>query len=123
MSPSCPSFPTPFEYILVFYKSSRKLIHKGETDLSKQEFIDWSLSLWNITPEVRMKKMGHPAMFPEEIPKRLIKMFSYPNDIVLDPFSGLSTTCKVAKDLNRQYIGFEIDKDYYNKSLDRINSC
>jgi site-specific DNA-methyltransferase (adenine-specific) len=122
MSPSCPSFPTPFEYILVFYNESRKLTHKGETDLEKQEFIDWSLALWNITGETRMKKFGHPAMFPEEIPKRLIKMFSYPGDVVLDPFSGLGTTCKVAKDLKRCYIGFETDEKYYEKSLERLKN-
>jgi len=122
MSPSCPSFPTPFEYILVFYKSSRKLIHKGESDLIKKEFIDWSLAIWNITGETRMKKFGHPAMFPKEIPKRLIKMFSYPGDVVLDPFSGLGTTCKVAKDLKRCYIGFETDEEYYKKSLERLNA-
>ena len=120
MSPSCPSFPTPFEYILVFYKSVRKLTHKATTDLIKKEFIDWSLAIWNITGEVRMKKFGHPAMFPEEIPKRLIKLFSYPGDVVLDPFNGLGTTCKVAKELGRQYIGFEIDELYYEKSLERL---
>ncbi len=121
LSPSCPSFPTPFEYILVFYNFSRKLTHKGKSDLERQEFIDWSLSLWNVSGEQRMKKFGHPAMFPEEIPRRLIKMFSYPGDLVLDPFSGLGTTCKVAKDLKRNYIGFEMDKEYYKKSLERLN--
>jgi len=120
MSPSCPSFPTPFEYILVFYKSSRKLTHKREPDIEKQEFIDWSLPTWNFIEENRMKKLGHPAMFPEELPKRLIKLFSYPGDVVLDPFSGLATTCKVAKDLGRQYIGFEIDELYHKKSIERL---
>ena len=120
LSPSCPSFPTPFEYILVFYKESRKLIHKGESDLIKEEFIQWSLALWNMAPETRMKKMGHPAMFPKELPKRLIKMFSYIDDIVLDPFCGLGTTCKVAKDLDRKYVGFEIDERYYEKTLERL---
>jgi len=121
MSPSCPSFPTPFEYILVFYKEERKLQHKGESDIERQEYIDWSFAMWNFPGEGKMKKFGHPAMFPEEIPKRLIKMFSYVGDVVMDPFSGLGTTCKVAKDLDRRYIGFETDKEYYEKTLERLN--
>lgn len=120
-SPSCPSFPVPFEYILVFYKNSKKLIRKGTSDLDKQEFIDWSLSLWNFKAETNQKKMGHPAMFPEELPKRLIKMFSYVGDTVLDPFSGLGTTAFVAKKLNRNYIGFEISPNYCKISEERIN--
>ena len=120
--PSCPSFPTPFEYILVFYKNSRKLLHKGVADISKEDFIQWSLSLWNFTPETRAKKFGHPAMFPEELPRRCIQMFSYPEDIIMDPFSGLGTTCYIAKKLNRKFIGFEIDAEYYKLSIERINS-
>jgi site-specific DNA-methyltransferase (adenine-specific) len=121
-SPSCPSFPVPFEYILCFYKNSKKLLHRGETDLEKQEFIDWSLSLWNFPPETQQKKMGHPAMFPTELPRRLIKMLSWIGDTVLDPFSGLGTTCMVAKQLNRNYVGFEISPNYCSLSEKRINS-
>jgi len=121
LSPSSPSFPTPFEYILVFYKGSRKLLHKGETDLTKEEFIDWSLALWTFTPETKMKKFGHPAMFPEELPKRCIKMFSYIGDTVLDPFMGVGTTCKVAKDLGRKYIGYEIDENYIRTARERLS--
>lgn len=122
MSPSCPSFPTPFEYILVFYKESKKLLRKGETDLTREEFINWSLSLWSFPPETRMKKMGHPAMFPEELPRRCIKLFSYKGDVVLDPFAGLGTTCKVAHDLGRRYIGFDLDPLYVEKANSRIKN-
>ena len=121
-SPSCPSFPVPFEYILCFYKNSKKLLRKGETDLEKQEFIDWSLSLWNIPPETQQKKIGHPAMFSREIPRRLIKMFSYIGDTILDPFSGAGTTAVVAKELKRNYIGFEISPKYCEISDNRLNS-
>lgn len=119
-SPSCPSFPTPFEYILVFAKDSLKLQEKGETDLTKEEFIDWSLALWKFAPESQMKKMGHPAMFPKELPRRLIKMFSWKGATVLDPFSGLGTTGVVCKELGRKYIGIELDPDYYRKAKERI---
>lgn len=120
-SPSCPSFPTPFEYILVFAKDSLKLQEKGETDLTKEEFIDWSLALWKFAPESRMKKLGHPAMFPVELPKRLIKLFSWKGATVLDPFSGMGTTGVACKELGRKYIGIEMDIDYCEKSIVRIN--
>ena len=121
-SPSSPSFPTPFENILVFAKGNKKLQYKGETDLTKQEFIDWSLALWRFAPETRQKKFGHPAMFPEELPKRCIKLFSWVGATVIDVFCGAGTTCKVAKKLNRNFIGFEIDKGYFEIAKKRIES-
>lgn len=119
-SPSSPSFPTPFEYIMIFAKENRKLQHNGETDLTKQEFIDWSLSTWRFTPETKMKAIGHPAMFPLELPKRCIKMLTYIGDTIIDPFSGAGTTCLVAKQLNRKYIGFELSPDYCEISKLRL---
>lgn len=121
LSPSCISFPTPFEYILVFHKGSRKLLHKGETDLEKQEFIDWSLAIWTFPGETRMKKLGHPAAYPIELPKRVIKMFSYIGDVVMDPFGGIFTTALAAKKLNRKYISYEIDEKYYEIGKARLN--
>lgn len=120
-SPSCPSFPTPFEHILVFAKDDKKLQSKGETDLEKQEFIDWSIPLWKFKPETKQKQYGHPAMFPEELPRRCIKLFSWVGANVIDIFSGLGTTCKVAKDLHRNYIGFEISKEYCDLSKKRLS--
>ena len=120
LSPSSPSFPRPFEYILVFAKETKKLQYKGKTDLTREEFIDWSLGYWKFAPEKRQKKFGHPAMFPEELPKRLIKMFSWKDALVVDLFNGAGTTCKVAKDLNRNYIGFDISKEYCDISNERL---
>ena len=67
-SPSCPSFPKPFDYIMIFAKKYMKLQTKGETDLTAREFKKWAFAEWNITPETKMKKIGHPAMFPKELP-------------------------------------------------------
>lgn len=120
-SPSSPSFPTPFEHILIFAKGSKKLQIKGETDLTKDEFIEWSLALWRFPPENKQKKIGHPAMFPEELPKRCIKMLSWIGATVLDPFAGSGTTLKVAKSLQRDFIGFEISHKYYEIACKRIN--
>lgn len=119
-SPSCPSFPTTFEYILIFAKKTKKLRGIGETDLSEKEFIDWSLAVWNIAPETKMKEYGHPAMFPLELPIRLIKMLSWKGAVVLDPFNGAGTTGVACKLLGRSYIGIELSETYYNISLSRF---
>lgn len=120
MSPSSPSFPTTFEHILIFAKESRKLQRKGETDLTKEEFIKWTNALWTFPPEQKMKKFKHPAMFPEELPKRCIKMLSWVGANVLDPFCGAGTTGVVCKKLKRNFIGFEISRDYCEISRKRL---
>lgn len=120
-SPSCPSFPTKFEFILVFCKGNRKLQYKGETDLEKEEFIQWSDCLWSFTPETKMKKIGHPAMFPIELAKRCLKMFSWKDATVLDPFMGAGTTAVACKMYNRNYIGFEISKEYCEIATKRLD--
>jgi DNA modification methylase len=122
-SPSCPSFPTQFEYILIAGKGTKK--HEGDKDkvtVSKDNFIRNSRALWKFNPENKMKEMGHPAMFPEELPCRLIDQLSYEGDVVLDPFNGLGTTTCVAKRMGRQYIGIEKSKHYYDKSLVRMGA-
>jgi len=125
-SPSCPSFPTPFEYLLVFAKETKKLQEKGETDLTKEEFIEWSSSMWFLPARsfddcVRIINSGvHPAPFPEEIPIRCIKMFSWKDALVLDPFAGYATTAVVCKKLGRRFIMIEQSEDYCKKAEKRL---
>lgn len=121
-SPSCPSFPTPFEFILIFSKGDVKLLDQGESDLTDEEFKNWSLSMWTVAPEIRMKKIGHPAMFPEEIPTRLIKMLSWKNSLVVDPFNGAGTTAVACKKLGRDYVGFEISEEYCKITNERLSN-
>lgn len=111
LSPKQPSFPTPFEHILVFCKESLNLGRKGATDLTKEEFIRFSLALWTF-PGVSKKKTNHPAAFPTELPYRCIKMFSYIGDIVYDPYAGSGTTLRVARQLSRHAVGSEISSIY-----------
>lgn len=109
LSPSAPMIIPPFEYITVFYKGEYKK-HGGESDISKSEFINYTFGWWDFGSA--KVDVDHPSSFPEELPKRCIKLFSYINDIVLDPFLGSGTTMKVAQDLRRSCIGIEISPDY-----------
>lgn len=122
MSPKNPSFPTPFEYILVFCNDSQsKVGNKEDITVTREEFICNSLSSWSFAPESQMNKLyNHPAMFPIELPYRLIQQLSYKNDIVLDIFSGMGTTCLAAAMLQRRWIGFELSEQYTTKSMERI---
>lgn len=121
-SPSCPSFPTQFEFIIVVAKGTTK--HEGDKSkatVSAENFIRNSRALWEFAPETKMmKEYDHPAMFPEELPRRLIDQLSYADDVILDPFSGAGTTCAVAKQMGRRYIGIEMTKKYYSRSVERL---
>ena len=68
-----------------------------------------------------MKEFSHPAMFPEELVTRVMKLFSFKGDIILDPFNGVGTSCVVAKQLGRRYLGIDISQEYCNKSIERLN--
>ena len=118
MSPSCPSFPRCFEYILVFSKT-HKLSHKGISTIEKKEFIEWSNGMWSFNCE-SLKKIGHPAAFPVELPTRCIKLFTYEGDVVLDPFIGSGTTAVACIRENRKFIGFETSDEYFKLSNNRI---
>lgn len=122
-SPSQPSFPTQFEFIIVMAKETLK--HEGDNNkisVTGKDFQKNSRALWAFTPETRMMELyDHPAVYPEELPARLLHQLTYEDDIVLDPFSGSGTTCSVAKKLRRRYIGIEMSPKYYNKSISRLN--
>lgn len=121
-SPSMPYLKYTWEFIEVFCKDSMKKDGDSKNiDITADEFKSWVVAKWNIAPERNMQEYGHPAMFPEQLVERVLKLFSYKHDIVLDPFNGLGTTSVVAHRLERQFIGVEISKDYYEKSLIRLN--
>lgn len=91
-------------------------------DITEDEFKAFTMSPWEFKPETAMKKMGHPAMFPEELPYRVMRLYSRIGDIVLDPFCGLGTTALVAWKLHRRFIGIDISKKYCKKALDRVRN-
>ena len=121
-SPSSPYLKYSWEFVEIFCKNSlKKEGEKNNIDIEAEEFKKWVYGKWSIAPERNMKKYKHDAMFPEELVKRLLKLFSYKNDIVLDPFNGVGTTTKVAKQLNRKFIGIDISEEYCKTAESRIN--
>lgn len=109
--PSNPTLRDVHEYIMVFSKGDWALGHRGETDLISEEFVQMTKSIWEF-PTVSAKKVGHPAPFPLELPSRLIKLYTYKGDLVLDPFAGSGTTCQAAELLGRRWIGVDMDPGY-----------
>ncbi len=90
------------EYILVFSKGpfSRKKVDGKENTISKEQFLEWTKSVWTMNPE-SAKKVGHPAPFPIELPYRLMQLYSFKGDIILDPFMGSGTTAIAALQAGR----------------------
>jgi site-specific DNA-methyltransferase (adenine-specific) len=109
------------EYILVFSKGSfsrQKTEGKADT-ISRDQFMEWTKSVWVMNPE-SAKKVGHPAPFPVELPYRLIQLYTYTGDIVLDPFMGSGSTAIAALKSGRKYVGYEIDPMYIKLAEERI---
>ncbi len=120
-SPSMPYIKYTWEFIEVFDKETHKKEGRREDiDITADEFKEWVLGKWSFPPEIRMRDYNHPAMFPEEMPRRLIKLFSYKNDIVLDPFNGAGTTTLVSRKLRRRFIGIDVSLQYCTTAFQRI---
>ncbi len=124
-SASNPVLRDVHEYILIFSKNSfgRKL-SKKEKDIKKntiikEEFLEYTKSIWTFNAE-SAKRIGHPAPFPLELPTRLIKLYSFTNDIILDPFMGSGTTALAAVNNNRFFIGYEIEEKYIKIAYERL---
>lgn len=108
------------EYILIFSKDSFTHASKGkESTISKEEFLEWTKSVWTF-PAVSAKKIGHPAPFPEELPNRLIKLYSFKHDVILDPFLGSGTTSLSAIKNGRSYVGYDTNKKYIELADKRV---
>jgi len=110
------------EYILVFSKESfsRKKINKINT-ITKENFIEWTKSVWTF-PAVSARSIGHPAPFPEELPHRLIQLYTFQNDVVLDPFCGSGTAGLAALKDDRHYIGYDVEEKYVQLAEQRIKN-
>ncbi|MGH2644631.1 MAG: DNA-methyltransferase [Chitinophagaceae bacterium] len=108
------------EYILVFSKGDYKRErHQKENTISKDQFMEWTKSIWTMNAE-SARRIGHPAPFPEELPDRLIQLYSFRGDIILDPFIGSGTTALSAVKANRNYIGYDISEGYIALAQKRL---
>jgi len=108
------------EYILIFCKGTFSRKRKGrENTIKKEEFLEWTKSVWTF-PAVSARQIGHPAPFPEELPHRLIQLYTFKGDVVIDPFVGSGSTCLSAVKNKRNYIGYDINPDYVKLAERRI---
>lgn len=124
------SFPYPrngilkldYEFILIFKKLGNPPKPTPEqkklSAMTKDEWNEYFSGHWNFAG---VKQNGHLAMFPEELPARLIKMFSFVGDTVLDPFLGSGTTSLAARNLGRSSVGYEINKEFISKIKEKLN--
>lgn len=108
------------EYIIVGSKGSYARVRKGEDTISKEQFLDATVSIWNILPE-SARRVGHPAPFPVELPRRLIELYTFENDLVLDPFLGSGTTAVAAVESDRHFVGYELNAEYIGIANRRIH--
>jgi DNA modification methylase len=120
-SPANPTLRDVHEYILIFSKAgfSRKNPDKRRATISREEFLELTKSVWTL-PAVSAKSIGHPAPFPEELPRRLIQLYTYEGEVVLDPFMGSGSTAIAALQGHRHYLGYEIEPEYVRLVENRI---
>lgn len=120
-SPANPILRDVHEYILIFSKAgfSRKNPAKRRATISREEFLELTKSVWTF-PAVSAKSVGHPAPFPDELPRRLIQLYTFEEDVVLDPFMGSGSTAIAALQGNRHYLGYEIEPKYVRLAEKRI---
>jgi len=109
------------EYILIFSKESfnRKRLPEKTSTITKDNFLEWTKSVWTF-PAESARKVGHPAPFPVELPYRLIQLYTFKEEVVLDPFIGSGQAAIAAIKANRHYVGYDISEEYVKLSERRI---
>ncbi len=108
------------EYILVFSKDSfSRQRDERKSTIEKEDFLSWTKSVWTF-PAESAQRVGHPAPFPEELPRRLIELYTFLGDIILDPFCGSGTTCLAARRCDRYFVGYDINSEYLQLAQKRL---
>lgn len=118
-SASNPVLRDVHEYILVFSKTDFRRTGT-ESTISRDDFLECTKSIWQI-PAESAKKVGHPAPFPVELPERLIRLYSFKGDVVLDPFMGSGTTAVAAKQTGRRWVGYDVSQEYVDLASGRLS--
>jgi len=121
LSAKNPTLRDIHEYILVFSKGifTRNSFPKGRSTISKEEFLEFTKSVWTF-PAEPATKVGHPAPFPVELPYRLIQLYTFEGEVVLDPFVGSGQTAIAAIKTRRHYVGYDINEKYVRLAEERI---
>ncbi len=121
MSAANPTLRDVHEYVLVFSKESfgRDNPTGRNSTLSRNEFLEFTKSVWAL-PAESARRVGHPAPFPVELPRRLIELYTFAGEVVLDPFMGSGATAESAVNTGRKYVGFEISETYLALSQHRL---
>ena len=122
MSASNPIFRDVHEHCLAFSKGRFQRVRKGTSTIDKEEFLDATTSIWEIQPE-SANRIGHPAPFPVALPRRFIELYTYLDDLVLDPFLGSGTTAVAAIETGRHYVGYETNPEYVSLAEERIEKA
>lgn len=120
-SPSNPSLRDVHEYILVYSKGDYKHDEKREATLTADEFTENTKSIWRMQT-ASAKALQHPAPYPIILPTKIMRLFTFKEDVVLDPFIGSGTTAIAAMREHRHFIGFELNKEYFDKACKRIEN-
>jgi len=109
------------EYILVFSKEAfdRKNSDEKVSTVTRDNFLEYTKSVWTF-PAESARKVGHPAPFPVELPYRLIQLYTFRDEVVLDPFCGSGSTCLAAIKARRHYIGYDVEEKYVRLAEGRI---
>jgi site-specific DNA-methyltransferase (adenine-specific) len=94
---------------------------KRESTITRNEFLEWTKSVWSFGAE-SARRIGHPAPFPVELPYRLIQLYTYGGEVVLDPFMGSGQTAIAAIKAGRKYVGYEISQEYSTLTEKRIRA-
>lgn len=119
-SASNPVLRDTHEYILVFSKDRYNRPSKDKTStITRDEFMEYTKSVWTF-PAESAKRVKHPAPYPVELPRRLIQLYTYENDIVLDPFIGSGTTAIASVESGRSYVGYDTSSEYVDTTKQRL---
>ena len=114
-----PTLRDVHEYIIVGSKESFGRVRKGESTIERDEFMAATTSIWSMAT-ASAKRIGHPAPFPVELPQRLIELYTFTGDLVLDPFMGSGTTALAARDAGRHYVGYDTSQEYIELASKRL---
>ncbi len=122
LSAKAPRLRDVHEYLLVFVKQSFSRPDQGVSTIERDEFLAGTLSVWPIPPE-SARRVGHPAPFPVELAERVVRLYSYVGDVVLDPFNGSGSTCIAAALNGRRYVGYDINPAYCELAERRLREA